>query len=468
MKQLHAWATGLLCLYASCCVAQEMSSAQRGKRLYRGEAMLDQTPTMQGVALTAGGISCAGCHGLSGQGGQEGGTATPPISAQALLLPRAGSKAYDTVHEALQGLARSEGRMHGPQRRKLAIGMPQYQLTAQEIQDLRAYLDVIGKAQDAVPGVSEKSILVGTLLPRAGAMQLAGQELEAGLRNQLNAVNAHGGIYGRSLELVVQPLGDDSLTTYRDAIATLAQSNVYAVVGAWQPPYETATSNAIPMVASIGFASTQAQARAQRFLLPSLQDQINALERHMQSECGFASEPIAVMHNGHASVTQALAHTSFSTLDKVSMVNATMQALASDKKNQLLRRVMSLGVSRASLQMIDPVACWAELAALSGLPNEHALPGRKHLTLLPVPPSLTRTGDEPYWTRMGRIAAQLLVDALSRAGRRLDEQSLQRVFDSVDQFQLAADITLGYTKKVIPGLSSTLMTSGGSHVSSSN
>jgi mono/diheme cytochrome c family protein len=449
------------------CAAQDLSSLQRGKLLYRGSASLAQAPTVHNVAMPANVTACASCHGLSGQGGQEAGTIAPPITARALLLPRAGGKAYSSVHEALTGLAIGQGRMQAHNRTTLVANMPRYALTAQELQDLAAYIQVLGTQQDDLAGISAQRIRVAALLPADGAMQLAGQEVEAGLRSEIQAINARGGIYGRSIELLVQPLRGPSAADYRQAMAELAQKDVYALVGAWQPPYDADKPSPLPMVASLGFAATQAQARAQHFLLPSLQDQINDLMHHVEAECISAHSQLTVLHNDHAAVIEALAQTKLAQRSDVKLVKVGAGASAQATASTLTQRIVSLGVPMPTLSQVKP-ACTAQLAALSGMPQASASVADKQLTLLPIPPSLTQQGDAPFWTRMGRMAAQLLGDTLSRSGRQLDEQSLQRVFDSVEKFELGVDISVGYSKKTVPGLRSTLMTSGGSYVSYSN
>jgi mono/diheme cytochrome c family protein len=451
------------------CAAQDLSSLQRGKLLYRGSASLAQAPTVHNVAMPANVTACASCHGLSGQGGQEAGTVAPPITARALLLPRAGGKAYDSVLDALTGLAIGQGRMQAHGSATLAANMPRYALTAQELQDLAVYIQVLGTQQDDPAGISAQRIRVAALLPVNGAMQLAGQEVEAGLRSEIQAINARGGIYGRSLELLVQPLRGPSAADYRQAMEELVQQNVYALVGAWQPPYDADKPSPLPMVASLGFAATQAQARAQHFLLPSLQDQINDLLHHVAAECSSAHGPLTVVHNDHAAVIEALTQTKLAQRSDVKLVKVGAGASAQTAVGTVALRIVSLGVP---MPIINPAqtkpVCTAQLAALSGIPQTGASVADKQLTLLPIPSSLTQQGDAPFWTRMGRIAVQLLGDALSRSGRQLDEQSLQRVFDSVDKFELATDISVGYSKKTVPGLRSTLMTSGGSYVSYSN
>jgi mono/diheme cytochrome c family protein len=463
------WTIATLCtMGVGISLAQDVQSIQRGKLLYRGSAALSQAATVQNVAMPANVSACASCHGLSGQGAQEAGTVAPAITAQALKLPRVGGKGYDSVHEALTGLAHGEGRLQHQGRALLAANMPRYPLTAQEIQDLQAYIEVLGTQQDDPAGISSQRIRVAALLPANGPMHLAGQEVLAGLSSEVRAINARGGIYGRSLELLVQPLHGQSAAAYRDAMATLAQKDVYALVGAWQPPFDADKLSAIPMVASLGFAATQVQARAQHFLLPSLQDQINDLLRHVEAECGLADSPMLVAHNGHAAVLEALAQTQLSQRTDVKVVQAHHADAALDHGDGAAQRMVLLGVpwfnpGSAQTQGL----CTAQLAALSGIPMANATTG-KQLTLLPVPQSLMQTGDAPFWTRMGQLAVQLLGDSLSRSGRQLDEQSLQRVFNSVDKFELPADISVGYSKKTIPGLRSTLMMSGGSYVSYSN
>jgi cytochrome c553 len=452
------------------CVAQDALSLLRGKQLYRGVVSFSTAPTIQNVAMPANVTACASCHGLSGQGGREAGTVSPPIHANALLLPRLGGSAFNSLREALKGLDQGLGRLHAHGRTTLAPNMPRYRFSNQELEDLSAYVAVIGTRSDNPVGVSENRIRVAAMLPVQGAMQLAGREVEAGLRSEIRTINDRGGIYGRYLDLLVQPLHGQSAVVYRQALAELSQKDVYAVVGAWQPPYDAALPNAIPMVGSLGFAATQAQSRVQVFLLPSLQDQLNDLFRHVEEQCGTVGDPLVVVHNDHTAVNEALTHTNFLQRSDAKIIKEKSgNLLQVDAGSYAAQRLVSLGVSvsAAKPSMAKPI-CLAQLAALSGMPPNGIAIADKQLTLLPVPQSLTQTGDTPFWTLMGSMAARLLGDALSRSGRQLDEQSLQRTFESVDKFDLASDVSVGYSKKTVPGLRSTLMTSGGSYVSYSN
>lgn len=452
------------------CVAQDVFSVLRGKQLYRGGVAFSDIPTIQNVAMPANVTACASCHGLSGQGGREAGTVSPPVHANALLLPRAGGRAFNSLHEALAGLEQGRGREQAHGRNALAANMPRYRFSNQELLDLAAYIAVIGTPNDNPAGVSEKQIRVAAILPAQGVMQLAGQEVEAGLRSEIQAINARGGIYGRHLDLLVFPLQWQSAAVYRQALAELSQKDIYAVVGAWQPPYDAAQPSTVPMVGSLGFAATQVQSRAQHFLLPSLQDQINQLLGHVEDQCGPVGSPLTIFHNDHAAVNEALARSNLLQRTDAKVFKAkTDNPMQVDAGSYAVQRLVSLGVpvGAAKPSQTKPL-CLAQLAALSGMPPQGTEIADKQLTLLPVPQSFTQSGSTPFWTLMGTMAVRLLGDALSRSGRQLDEQSLQRIFESVDKFDLTPDVSVSYSKKAVPGLRSTLMTSGGSYVSYSN
>jgi hypothetical protein len=225
----------------------------------------------------------------------------------------------------------------------------------------------------------------------------------------------------------------------------------------------------VPFVASLGFAATQMQARTQHYLMPSLQDQIKELLKHTASECGSTLNDLLLLHNGHAVAVDALAQNDFQSQSDVRITKVDVGSHAESFVDPMIKRVVTLGVPIDQLVQLKPqVRCTAQLAALSGLPKALDKSSAKQLTLLPMPQSLTQTGEVPFWSSMGHIAVKLLADALSRAGRQLDEQSLQRVFETVDKFDLSPDIQIGFARNTVPGFRSSLMMIGGSYASIPN
>jgi Cytochrome c len=467
------WTSRLLVymLFASggICAAQDLNSIQQGKNIYRGLSKLAQIPTIQNVAMPSNITACSSCHGLSGQGKKEAGIVVPSITLKALLLPSAGGKAFSSVQEALVGLSTGTGRQNANRPIELSANMPRYQFTPQELLELAAYISVLGTQQDDPAGVSSNAIRVGTILPTEKVIKLVGKEIETGLQSEINAINLRGGIYGRKIELVIQPLNGMSKVDYIEGLKILSAKEIFALVGTWQPPFQMETIANVPLIASLGFAATQVQARTQHYLMPSLQDQLKELLKHTASECGSTPNELLLLHNGHAPTVEALAQIDFQSQTDIRIVKVDVDSHAESFVDPKIRRVVALGVPIDKLTQFKPqVRCTAQLAALSGLPIEHDKGSVKQLTLLPIPQSLAQTNEVPFWSTMGHIAVKLLADSLSRSGRQLDEQSLQLVFETVDKFDLSPEIQIGYARHTVPGFRSSLMMSGGSYASIPN
>ena len=60
-----------------------------------------------------------------------------------------------------------------------------------------------GGQQEAVPGVTEDSIKIGTFQAMSGPVASIGVPVANGLEAYFNHVNANGGVYGRSIDLIV-------------------------------------------------------------------------------------------------------------------------------------------------------------------------------------------------------------------------------------------------------------------------
>jgi hypothetical protein len=170
-----------------------------------------------GTVLPATALPCAGCHGSEGAGGRaEAGVQPPPIGWSVLSRPKLDRPAYDEptlLRAVAQGIA-AGGRSLDP-------AMPRYALTLEDGQALVAWLRTIDARQ--VPGVADDSVRLGLLLPpdpRGGTFAAAFAEaLEAA---------APAGVFGRRMERVLAPVGDDPV----QAVRRLLADDVLALVSA--------------------------------------------------------------------------------------------------------------------------------------------------------------------------------------------------------------------------------------------
>ena len=179
---------------------------QRGKSIY----LTGTTPSGQSIKARLAGsstdvpatvLTCGNCHGRDGIGKPEGGITPPTITWNEL------TKDYGRSHPSGRQRPAYDNRSVGraittgldPSGRPLDSAMPRYALTREDLDDLVAYLRELGR--DADPGITDQSIVVGTLL----APPLSLGELNRGVKSVLTAhfqdVNDRGGIYGRRVEL---------------------------------------------------------------------------------------------------------------------------------------------------------------------------------------------------------------------------------------------------------------------------
>ncbi|AUX21449.1 cytochrome C [Sorangium cellulosum] len=211
---------------ASC--AELTPAARRGKRIYQRGATADGR-TIEGAiaggaaALSGRGAACAGCHGPSGQGTDEGGIAAPALAREQRVASGREQDAPTTA--AALAAAIREGR--GLAGRPLNPVMPRYRLTDADLSDLIDYLRCVGRDPD--PGVTADSVTLGAALPLSGPAAPVGAAVRDVLAAAFAEVNAQGGIYRRRIALRVEDSGGP--TGEGGATARLLDGGVLALVG---------------------------------------------------------------------------------------------------------------------------------------------------------------------------------------------------------------------------------------------
>jgi ABC-type branched-subunit amino acid transport system substrate-binding protein len=212
---------------------------QRGKQIYlRGESAAGPEIT----ALLGGGdtevpastFACANCHGLTGEGTEEGGLAAPTLvwaaltgaHTSALTTKERGPYTDATLVRAIRdGLDPAGVRLHP--------GMPHYRMTNEQAADLVAYLKKLGHELD--PGLSETTIKIGAALPLTGPLAPLGQDIKDTLNASFAEANEQGGIYGRRFELVVEDSRGDVSGTSEATRRLIERDGVFALTGSFEP-----------------------------------------------------------------------------------------------------------------------------------------------------------------------------------------------------------------------------------------
>lgn len=195
-----AWAGGLT------------GAQQRGKRIYVegiGSGKISAFLAGAGIRAPGKGFPCVNCHLAGGAGQSEGGVRSADIGWYNLTKEYAGKRPTGRIHPAYTEEAFLAAVTEGvdPAGNALDSAHPRYGMTREDLEDLLAYVKAMDR--EAAPGISDNAVRVGILLPEKGPLAEAGREVQALLSGYFAEVNAGGGLYGRSLDLVPFPFDPD-------------------------------------------------------------------------------------------------------------------------------------------------------------------------------------------------------------------------------------------------------------------
>lgn len=283
---------------------------QRGKKIYlKGEDEGGEITALLGGSDTevpASTFACATCHGLKGEGTNEGGLQAPSLVWSALAAPgtsaltrqeRAAYTEAALVRALRAGLDSSRGRLHP--------GMPRYRMSDEQAANLVAYLKKLGR--EVEPGVSETTIKVGAALPLSGALAQVGGDLKATLAAAFAEANERGDTYGRRFELVVEDSRGDIAGTRAAHRKLIEQGDVFALAGSYEPRGSVAADeflrqSEVPLVGPVTLSPhlTLPPNRFVFYLLPTFDDQARSLVDFIaaQSPNGRASGDSARVKEG--------------------------------------------------------------------------------------------------------------------------------------------------------------------------
>jgi ABC-type branched-subunit amino acid transport system substrate-binding protein len=217
---------------------------RRGKQIYLSGDSVEgpQIAASLGqgdIDVPASTFACANCHGITGEGTEEGGLQSPPIGWQALTtsqtsqLTRRERPPYreETIVRAIRSGLDSTGVPLHP-------GMPRFNMTDQQAADLIAFMKKLGREAD--PGISDSTIRIGAAVPLTGPLAKVGEDIRATLAAAFADANEQGGVYGRRIELVVEDSKGNVSGTDEATRRLVEQKDVFALVGS----FESTGSNA--------------------------------------------------------------------------------------------------------------------------------------------------------------------------------------------------------------------------------
>lgn len=279
---------------------------QRGKKIFLEGVTEGDIPivaVLSGVDVPATVLPCGSCHGPDGKGKAEGGVQPSDIRWVAL------TRIYQEKNK--------EGRRHPPYEEKdfkkavtlgfdpggnaLNATMPRYRMSAQDMNDLLAYIKRIGTDLDE--GLTPATIKIGCLLPPTQLDEALVDAAESIIRARFDQINAGGGIYQRKIEPVFyEDMGGDG------ALADFVRAEQPFALGcSFLPPADDALldylqQQKIPLCGGISENTGYGEALHPTafFIYPGLAEQIAGLwEKLGNASAGavvvFGQEDVAMM-----------------------------------------------------------------------------------------------------------------------------------------------------------------------------
>lgn len=455
-------------------------SSQSGEPItaYLGEA--ERQLELPGEAAT-----CGSCHGHDGKGRPESGVLPSNITWSHL------ARSYGHLHpDGLEHPPFEEESLRHYMRTGLYPGgrkgdpsMPFYEISDRDLDDLLAYMKLVGTILD--PGLSEAAIRIGTLVPSEGPLGEIGRVLREVLEAYFDDVNAAGGIYGRRLELVVHetPVAEESAREM--LMAWLAEQEPFALVSPFTPRMDfesqsEVSSQGIPVIGPFTLYSIRSFAlnRFVFYLYPGLAEQLEALLQFAEERLELSEPRVAVLHPDEEALADVLGavekagkRRDWAALRREPYSAATFDAVSSVETLQEagIDVVICLGVEHELRSFLAAAAQrdwrpWVLAAgALSGGTLSDVPRGFEERLYLAYP---TLPQDRKPWalSEVSRLlegnelarshiqavisayaSARVLVEALRRAGRDLGRQELTAELERFYEFDTGLTPPITFT-----------------------
>jgi ABC-type branched-subunit amino acid transport system substrate-binding protein/cytochrome c553 len=464
---------------------------KRGKAFFlRGETSSGQeiTAIVGDVDVPASTMTCAGCHGARGEGTTEGGVTAGNLAWSYLTKPYGHNDDGGRKHPAFSEASFIRNVTSGidPGGNKVSVAMPTYRMPHQDMADLIAYLKRI--ETDSDPGITETSIVIGTLLPDKGPLAEMSQSMRDVLQAYFAEVNSHGGIYNRKIELRV--VTGEASSTVANMKHLLEDEQVFALVSGLTAGADDRVA-ALSQEAEVPFIgpSTLLPQRGLPlnrygfYLLPGLKEQARTLVNFATKRADLKTGRVAIVcpdvdlnRQIAADVTDQLKKRGWNSVSPVYFPREGFNtAEVAALKRQGIDTVFLLGSSE------DAGALFKGAEAAGWMPSIYllgSLVGRDitdlvtakmkdniFLAFATVPADVTSAGAaeynallEKHQLRSGHAAAQasafaaakILVYGLQRAGKNLSRERLVTSLEGLYEFDtgLMPLITFGPNRRI--------------------
>jgi ABC-type branched-subunit amino acid transport system substrate-binding protein len=474
--------------------AQLTANERRGKQIYlRGESPSGKEITAMIGDLDVPGstVTCGGCHGLRGEGKTEGGVTAGNLSWTNMTKRYGHTHPNGRKHGPFDEKLFALSMVHGtdPAGNKLAVAMPRFQLSPEDMADLIAYLKRIETDRD--PGLTEETITIGTILPKTGPLAEIGTAMKDVLTAFFTNVNDKGGIYNRRIELKTIDAGADAGATAANAKMHIENGEMFAIVsgltaGAEKEIAAVAQAADIPFMGPVTLLpQTSAQEHRNLFyLLPGTSQQARALMNFATNKPELKKSRLAIVHADKGLALAAVAAIE-DQARKSGWTSVTKKSFSSERfdagtivealKAEGAEAVFFLGASGEESAFINAAAAvsWTPHVFLLGaltsrsLVNTVPVSFKDHVFLAfpTVPNDVTPAGlaelralQEKYKFPPGHIASQLsafaaakiFTEALKRAGRDLSREKLVMALEGLYEYDtgVTPSITFGPNRRV--------------------
>ncbi len=201
------------------------------------------------IDATETGITCVGCHGEDGRGGQEGGVLTSDIRYVYLTKPYGVTHISGRKHPPYTDMLLKKAITDGidPGNNKLDPTMVRWEMSDADLNDLCAYIHRLSEM--GKPGVTDDYIRIGCVLDVSGPLASTGKDAMKMIEGAFKNINNSGKIYGRSLKLVVGDGGNDPVKSLEAAKTLVENENIFCMMGNLG---EAATNSVIPFLEEKG------------------------------------------------------------------------------------------------------------------------------------------------------------------------------------------------------------------------
>ena len=465
---------------------------KRGKAFYlRGESSSGQeiTAMMGEIEVPATTLTCAGCHGARGEGKTEGGVTAGNVTWSELTKPYGHAHETGRKHSAFSetSFVRTVTAGVDPAGNKLSVAMPTYRMPLQDMSDLLAYLKRI--ETDFDQGISETSIVIGTLLPDKTALTGLAQAMEDVLQAYFAEVNSRGGIYNRKIELRL--MHGDTTSTLTNMKHLIDDEQVFAIVsgltaGAEESVAALSQEKEVPFIGPSALLPQRGLPlnRYVFYLLPGLKEQARTLVNFAARKADPQKSRVAIIcpddefsRQIAKSIEDQGKKLGWGTLTRIYYPRERFNAAqyVTELKQQGIDTVFHLGsgAEAGTLFKDAEAAGWSPAVYLLG-----TLVGRNITELVPVkmkdkvflafptiPADISATGAAEYSALLQKnklasthaaaqasaiAAARILVHGLELSGKDLSRERLVTTLEGLYEFEtgLMPRITFGPNRRI--------------------